>query len=137
MNSTRRCSACGSENPCTQQKFLPDNGWVLHFDTFGYYGGFDDNIETAIAGAPSREWILCHGCVVKFLTLFPLLQESLGKGLHPCESDTPCCDFAWRATEKFGKYETDESGKLVPVGGAHYQVVNNGVWVYPEVDDDV
>ena len=73
--------------------------------------------------------MLCHDCVVKFLTLFPRLRDTFSKGLHLCESETPCCEWAWRGTDKFGEYETNESGELVPASGAHYQVVENGLWV--------
>lgn len=123
------CTACGNETECNQQKFYPDNGWVLPFDTFGYYGGFSDDISVLIGERRSREWILCHDCVAKLLSLFPRLTATLERGLHNCENDTPCCEFAWRATPIFGKYEHDENGRLVPVSGAHYQVVENGKWI--------
>ena len=129
MNNFRACSACGVEYPCTQQDNYPDKGWVLPFDTFGYYGGFDDNVDVLFSEVQSRQWFLCHDCVVKFFTLFPRLRDTFGKGLHQCESETPCCEWAWRATDIFGKYERDELGNLVPVNGSHCQVVENGAWV--------
>lgn len=128
-NRTARCSACGNNQPCTQQQSYPDNGWVLPLDAFGYYGGFDDNISgLETFQTRGREWIFCHDCVVKFLTLFPRLQVALAKGLHPCENETPCCEWAWRSTDLFGKYEENSSGELIPASGAHYQIVKDGVW---------
>lgn len=135
MSNFRECSGCGVEQPCTQQKNYPDNGWVLPFDTFGYYGGFDDNVDVLLSDVQSRQWVLCHDCVVKFLTLFPRLQDTFAKGLHPCEGETPCCEWAWRGTDKFGEYETNESGELVPASGAHYQIVQNGLWVDAKSDE--
>ena len=129
MSNLRTCSGCGEQCACTQQENYPDNGWVLPFDTFGYYGGFDDNVDVLLTDVPSRQWVLCHDCVVKFLTLFPRLRDTFSKGLHLCESETPCCEWAWRGTDRFGEYETNESGELVPASGAHYQVVENGLWV--------
>jgi hypothetical protein len=105
MSDTRyaTCSACALRVICRSQDIYPDNGWVLPFDAFGYYGGFDDNIGITLGGTRSREWILCHDCVVKLLELFPRLSETIGANAHPCSSDTPCCRHAWQATEIFGK----------------------------------
>ena len=98
------CSACRTSYPCTQQDSYPDDGWVMPFDTFGYYGGFDDNIGVLLGGRRSREWILCHDCVVKFLDTFPLLAQDIGQNCHPAdrESPLPCCRHAWQATSLFG-----------------------------------
>lgn len=82
---------------------MPNNGWILPFDTFGYYGGFDDNVDVLVGSLRSREWRFCHGCVVKFLDTFPLLAETLGANLHACDDDVPCCRHAWQATELFGR----------------------------------
>lgn len=108
------CSACDTQAECNSQLTYPDNGWVLPFDTFGYYGGFDDNIDVLFGKRISRQWILCHDCVVKFLDTFPKLAESLGGGLHPCSDDAPCCRFAWQATEGFGI--TEHSGHIRSAG---------------------
>lgn len=99
------CSACHTQVACTQQEVYPDKGWVLPFDTFGYYGGFDDNVDVLCGKVRSREWIFCHECVVKFLNTFPLLAEDIGANCHPDsrDSDVPCCRHAWRATDIFGK----------------------------------
>ena len=123
------CHGCEKPSVCTQQDSLPDNGWVLPFDTFGYYGGFDDNIDVLLTDVPSRQWVLCHDCVVKFLAIFPRLRDSFSKGLHLCESETPCCEWAWRGTSLFGQYDKDIDGNIVSVSGSHYQVVKNGNWI--------
>lgn len=99
------CSACRSQVPCTQQTYYPDNGWVLPFDTFGYYGGFDDNVGVLTGERLTREWILCHDCVVKFLDTFPLLAETIGANCHSVDRgrDAPCCRHAWQGTDIFGE----------------------------------
>lgn len=97
------CSACEATVECRSQTHYPDDGWVLPFDTFGYYGGFDDNVSVLLGDTRSREWILCHECVVKFLDLFPRLAESIGANCHSSDGDVPCCRHAWQATEIFGK----------------------------------
>ncbi len=77
----------------------------MPFDTFGYYGGFDDNLPVLSGSLRPREWILCHDCVVKFLDTFPLLAQDIGQNCHSDNSDSPfpCCRHAWQATELFGK----------------------------------
>jgi len=103
--NTATCSACRSSLLCTQQTHYPDHGWVLPFDTFGYYGGFDDNVGVLTGSQRSREWILCHDCVVKFLDTFPLLAQDIGQNCHPAGRDDalPCCRHAWQGTAIFGK----------------------------------
>lgn len=107
MTKTATCSACGGEAICTQQDHYPDHGWVLPFETFGYYGGFDDSMDVLFGKRISKEWIFCHDCVVKFLDTFPLLAESIGRNCHSdrTDSDTPCCRHAWQGTEIFGRNE--------------------------------
>lgn len=78
--------------PCAQEG-LPDNGWVLPYDDFGYYGGFTDNLEH---GEKPRRAKICHDCVVKLLDALPNFAETLERGGHPCENAVPCCEFAWR-----------------------------------------
>ena len=100
------CSACAQQVICTQQDSYPDNGWVLPFDTFGYYGGFDDNLNVLSGLVRSREWIMCHDCVAKFLTTFPLLAQTIGHNCHPDtdrDSPIPCCTHAWQSTDLFGQ----------------------------------
>jgi len=109
---TAMCSACQEHAPCTQQETYPDGGWILPFDTFGYYGGFDDRIEVLTGNLRTRQWILCHDCVVKFFTFFPGLAESIGQNCHPCREEVPCCAYAWQATESFGRRDSTEPSVL-------------------------
>ena len=97
------CSACAQQVICTQQQSYPDDGWVLAFDTFGYYGGFCDNLDVLLSRVRSREWIMCHDCVAKFLTTFPLLAQTIGQNCHPNSDVVPCCTHAWQSTELFGR----------------------------------
>jgi len=107
--------------PHHSQEDAPDNGWDLPYEQFGYYGGFTDH-----DGACDGKWRLCHDCVVRFLEAFPLLGVLVGRGWHTMygPTDVPCCRWAWRGTDLFGKYE---DGKQVP--GAHVQQANDsGGW---------
>jgi hypothetical protein len=85
------CSACEKSVKAVRDTDLPDDGWVLDFDYFGYYGGFTDEMS------------VCHDCVVKLLELFPRLGELVGANNHPCQDAVPCCRHAWQATEFFAK----------------------------------
>jgi len=80
---------------------LPDNGWSLPVDSFGYDNGFSD--VWGEEGEEPRRFHMCHDCVVMLLELFPRLAEMVGRGGHPCDDETPCCRHAWQATELFGK----------------------------------
>lgn len=114
------CSACQEAFPCRSQEYYPEGGWVLPFDTFGYYGGFSDNVDVLLNERRSREWILCHGCVVKFFETFPSLAESFGGGHHPCADETPCCQFAWQSSSTASSYEPDsETRHSFPDGKWH------------------
>ena len=107
--TTVDCSACGA----THNKHLitlgsgeelaepAPSGWFLPYKHFGYYNGFDDDIGVLIGGDNYEHWWLCHDCVVKFLTTFPLLAEKMGdRGCHPNTTGTgtevaSCCRWAW------------------------------------------
>lgn len=109
------CSACEQTCAVTYTRNYPDNGWCLSFDTFGYRGGFSEEIGVLIGNRRSREWILCHDCVVKFLDTFPSLSSKAGLGaLHDCDSETPCCRYARREVRKQGgvrhMFVSDEQG---------------------------
>ena len=120
-----RCSACHSTYPCTQQDVYPDWGFVLPYQTFGYYGGFSDEMNVLLGHQRSQEWILCHDCVVKFFDAFPLLAEQFGQNHHPCRSDVPCCQFAWRATPDFSR---DRDSDLVRTQTAVRSPDGSVVW---------
>lgn len=78
------CNGCGNEAPNNDQQNYPDGGWGLPLDTFGYYGGFDDNISVMFGDKESRTAVLCHDCVVRFFDTFPLLAERFPiRGGHP------------------------------------------------------
>lgn len=102
----------------------------MEFEHFGYYGGFSDELEVAFGKRESKQWSLCHDCVVKFFDTFPALAESFGKGHHPNFIHTDfhatgddgtvhpsCCQFAWtwRISKENGKtiydiYDGDGNG---------------------------
>lgn len=120
MTRTVKCTACGSDAIATQQEEVPDAGWELSFDAFGYYGGFSDDIR------PNKSKIatLCHDCCVKVLELFPLEFQESFRGGHPSScggNDTPCCKYAWRGTTIFGSYVKDDEGRRYHVPGAATQ----------------
>lgn len=100
---TAVCTACEQTVASTQQSPYPDNGWVMEFDDFGYYGGFTDNIDALLDNRVSSRWFLCHDCVVKFLNLFPNLARTIHKGGHGRSGDTdtsnPCCEWEWRISD--------------------------------------
>lgn len=127
------CDECGKEQPTTQQTHYPDGGWALPYETFGYYGGFDDNIEVALGSERPTDFVLCHDCVVKLLTALPGLGEKLAGGHHPNFIHTDfqkdgddgtihpsCCRWAWtwkRVGQKYHEVET-------------YYGDGNGGWVF-------
>jgi len=110
-NKMVRCHGCELEHPATQQDKFPDNGWVLPYSEFGYYGGFSDDIGVLLGNRPTQSWILCHDCVVKMLTALPLLGQFFHAGQHPCSGDVPCCNWAWNDDQIQTRYG------------------HNGVWV--------
>ncbi len=94
---------------------MPYDGWTMPYRHFGYYNGFDDDISVLIGGEDYDWWWLCHDCIVKFLTMFPLLGEKVGRGCHPSDRDgengtdtKPCCQWAWTTNPKY-----DENGEVV------------------------
>ena len=89
------CDACGEFYQAGIQDFIFDNGWVLDSTRFGYYSGFDDELWPS-ENEERANWLMCHDCVVKLLETFPRLGATISKGAHPCEDETPCCQWAWR-----------------------------------------
>lgn len=100
-----KCDGCGNDVPCFSQVNLPEHGLYLKIATMDYYGGFSDFIEE-----DPPEFLICHDCSLTLLTSLPRIASKLPKGLHPCELDKPCCDYAWKWTD----------------GNLHFG--NNGEW---------
>jgi hypothetical protein len=122
--NTSICDACGKECPATQQNDIPDGGWTLPIDTFGGYGLFDDDMDVAFGKKESRVLNMCHDCVVKFLTAFPLIGDVVGRGCHPNNVhlsdfkatnrddgtlDKSCCKWAWTWKKVDGEYVVYDS----------------------------
>lgn len=137
--NTAFCDTCGAQCPASQQSSIPDGGWTLPIDRFGGYGLFDDNIDVAFGKTDSRWLNMCHDCVVKFLTMFPMVGEVVGMGCHPNNIhlddwvrtdekdgtlDKPCCQWAWCWKELGdGNYET-------------YYGTANGEWKHIHTSSD-
>lgn len=106
-----KCSECGESSPARSQETLPDAGLQLLPRDWGYYGGFTDNFPWE-EPKPEEFVIFCHDCCVRLLEAFPSIAKVFGAGggHHPCADDTPCCAYAWKATEQFA---TNRSETLV------------------------
>ncbi len=98
--SVIKCDGCDKDVPCFSQNKLPEHGLSLRLATMDYYGGFSDFIE----GDPP-EFLLCHDCSLTLLTSLPRIASKLPKGLHPCELEKPCCDYAWKWTDDDGQWK--------------------------------
>ena len=116
------CSECGSD-PASSPR-LPDCGLSFTPNEFGYYGGFTDSQPWL--GAQDGDWVfLCHDCSLKLVRTFPSIAKALGRKLHPCDTDIPCCEFAWRPTENFA---TNRGDKLVRTQHAVLDAENKSVF---------
>jgi len=108
-----KCDGCGENAPCHTQERLPDNGWALPYQIFGYYGGFTDDDEGQSIW--DKSVILCHSCVLRFLDFFPLIAKRISKGGHSlmpfADEAKPCCDYAWTLIE--GETYLAENGEWV------------------------
>lgn len=119
---TNSCDACGTVHDMKridlksgEKLYEPTEfGWFLPYKNFGYYMGFDDDIDVILGGEPYTDWWLCHDCVVKFFTTFPLLAEKFGKAHHPSDTDTPCCAFAWDSVDGVTMVPADDLQSWVP-----------------------
>lgn len=94
---TNSCDACGAS-------FIHDG---LTIDISGHYNGFTDHCDHL----PFR---LCHDCVVRMIEVFPAMADKLGKGCHPCESEMPCCAFAWKTVDDVCSVPSDDLQSWVP-----------------------
>lgn len=102
------CSECGNPSPVWDGYSLPTNGFYFAPREFGYYAGFSDNTPWR---EPTKEEqvFFCHNCCVRLLDSFPSIARAIGDGgHHPCNGDVPCCAYAWRGTENFGKNHDQE-----------------------------
>lgn len=105
---TLECSECGSPEVVRDGYALPHNGFFFSPREFGYYAGFSDNLPWRDA-SKEEEVFLCHNCCIRLLTAFPAIARAIGEGgHHPCDDEIPCCSYAWRATEDFGKKHDQE-----------------------------
>lgn len=107
--SVIKCDGCGNDVPCFSQQQLPEHGLVLSLATMDYYGGFSDFIESD----PPR-FLLCHDCSLTLLTALPNIANKLPKGLHPCELDKPCCNFAWKWVDSDLHFGVDGDWVIAP-----------------------
>lgn len=107
------CDGCGEtvKSESINHPFT-DCGWNLNLAKMDYYGGFTD-VDWTIDATDNHSFRLCHDCCVKLLGLFPLIAKRVPRGSHPCESDVPCCDYAWTL---------DDFGVVM--------LANNGKWEY-------
>jgi hypothetical protein len=80
-----KCDACGMNTRCVPHMDLPVGGWVLPIDSFGYYGGYTDHVEPFFGGPPSRQVVMCRGCIRWFLALFPRLYNLVHEDNKPEE----------------------------------------------------
>lgn len=123
---TVTCDNCGEEVGASQQKSLPDNGWWLPFEHFGYYGGFTDEIEVLMGQRDGDALVICHDCVVRMLHVLPGIASKMRKGnhintnrgnefQHPLDI-APCCEWCW-TTVRNGREP------------AQIYVVEDGKWI--------
>ena len=113
------CTACGGGTPSPGANAdLLENGWVMDFENFGYYGGFTDDVDVLLGDRKSRNWHLCHDCIVKLLNLFPALAKTINAGQHPSEEIKPCCDFAWRLKEGGACCQYSQFGEWLDIPSA-------------------
>ena len=120
------CDNCGEEAPATQQKSLPDNGWWLPFEHFGYYGGFTDEMDVLIGQREGDALIICHDCVKRMLYFLPGIAGKMRKGNHPNMNTghefqhpldiEPCCEWCWTSVR---------NGR----GPVQTYVVEDGKWI--------
>ena len=129
------CQGCGTLQPIESCGNGLDNG--LELSGFGgYYGGFSDimfDVDTTEQYDQRDKAHLCHDCIIKILTVLPVLSQSLDltsgchppSGLHPIDpSQPPCCQWAWARIDNDTYYATiNTSGNLVWEPRNNYGVI--------------
>ena len=114
MTTTTKCDNCNKQVPMNtfQSEGYPENGLEIFPLTFGYYGGFVDNLPLDYEKPAGDRVAFCHDCSVSLFRQFPSLlngfgiapseadKKTLGFGFHPCEDDTPCCEFSWQSAHE-------------------------------------
>lgn len=114
--STIKCDNCRKQVDTNsfQGENFPDNGLEIYPLTFGYYGGFLDNFPTDNDKPMGERVVFCHECARDLFRIFPSLLKGIQAtladatrgnifyGLHPCEAETPCCEFAWNSADETG-----------------------------------
>jgi len=126
MTKTTKCDNCNKRVPSEplQGEGYPDNGLEIFPLIFGYYGGFLDNFPTDEDKPAGDRVVFCHDCSVALFRQFPSLLGGLDPtlpsdntgatvyGLHPCEGETPCCEFAWQSASIHGKIKAVNREKM-------------------------
>lgn len=111
-NGTVRCDACGELTPAVNKPDLPEHGLSINVPSMTYYAGFTDLLPGDLTEQEER-FHICHDCSVRLMRTFPALGARIGFGGHPCDDETPCCDWAWKRTG--GVTFIAEQGKWVIV----------------------
>lgn len=107
-----KCDECGEDCPSFSQSSLPEHGTVLNIVSMGYYAGFTDFFPGEL-DEKEENFRLCHDCSVRLMKALPGLGARIGSGCHPCDDETPCCEWAWRTLD--GALYTVNDGEWVPV----------------------
>lgn len=95
-----RCSECDAAYEVDNPNYLIDRGLFFRPGDWGYYGGFTDTIPWDDLVV---EVNMCHDCSLRLVRSFPSIAKALGaSGHHPCMSEEPCCEFAWRYSKDSG-----------------------------------
>jgi len=81
----------------------------LTLDISGGYDHFIDNYQSELT------LTLCHNCVLLMVAMFPAMGEKLGKGCHPCDTEVPCCSFAWKTADSECLVPADDLQSWVPL----------------------
>jgi hypothetical protein len=96
-----RCTGCSKLSRIETLHNGLENG--LELSGFaGYYGGFTDQYhqDSQSKFDEYNKAYFCHSCCVKLFKTFPALAINVGIdkhwGHHPCNDDTPCCDYSWK-----------------------------------------